>query len=72
MADIIPILQLCIGGGIFILMLRIAVMVGTYTNRLEHLEKAFEKWGERVEDIRRDVQEIRVVMKLRDREDEPR
>jgi len=51
----IQILQLLIGSGIFLLMLRIAFQVGTYSNRLEMLEKQFIEWTRKVDKIDRNV-----------------
>ena len=51
----IALIQLFVGSGILILMLRIAVLMGSYTSRLEALERTTKEQREKVAKIDRNV-----------------
>jgi hypothetical protein len=51
----IAIIQLFVGSGILLLILRIAVLMGSYTSRLEALENTSREQREKVSKIDRNV-----------------
>lgn len=59
----IPLAQLFVGSGILVMMLRIAVLVGKYTHRLESLEDSFKEWTNKVDGIASDVLDIKLEVR---------
>lgn len=62
MADktfVIQLLQLAIGGGVLIMMAKLLIAIGSYTARLETLERSFADTSKKVDQVYHDVSEVK-------------